>query len=140
MLATRTQLKFYSLVYLVNLFDHILQQVSCDAYAVDMLTYMRPRGNYHKFYYTLVVCVIRSITPLIYLFRTTSGVTLSKFLYRNMEIYVRFCNLVDWSLYGRDLVHTCLWHSPLNSTMRLFVYGCAVQVLLTVQYTWTHIM
>ena len=23
---------------------------------------------------------------------------------------VRFCNLIDWSLYGRDFVHTCLWH------------------------------
>ena len=53
---------------------------------------------------------------------------------------VRFCNLIDWSLYGRDFVHTCLWHGPLNSTMCLFAYGRAVQVLLTVQYTWTHIM
>ena len=53
---------------------------------------------------------------------------------------VRFCNLIDWSLYGRDFVHTCLWHGPLNSTKCLFVYGRAVQVLLTVQYTWTHIM
>ena len=35
---------------------------------------------------------------------------------------VRFCNLVDWILYGRDFVHTCLWHGPLNSTMCLFVY------------------
>ena len=53
---------------------------------------------------------------------------------------VRFCNLIDWSLYDRDFVHTCLWHGPLNSTRCLFVYGRAVQVLLTVQYTWTHIM
>ena len=53
---------------------------------------------------------------------------------------VRFCNLIDWSLYGRDFVHTCLWHGPLNSTRCLFVYGRAVQVLLTVQYTRTHIM
>ena len=55
-------------------------------------------------------------------------------------ILVRFCNLIDWSLYGRDFVHTCLWHGPLNSTRCLFVYGRAVQVLLTVQYTRTHIM
>ena len=38
------------------------------------------------------------------------------------------------------LVHTCLGHNPLNSTDCLFVYGCAVQMLLTVQYTRTHIM
>ena len=36
--------------------------------------------------------------------------------------------------------HPPLWHGPLNSTMCLFVYGHAVQVLLTVQYTRTHIM
>ena len=53
---------------------------------------------------------------------------------------VRFCNLIDWSLYGRDFVHTCLWYGPLNSTRCLFAYGHAVQVLLTVQYTQTHIM
>ena len=57
-----------------------------------------------------------------------------------LDTPVRFCNLIDWSLYGRDFVHTCLWHGPLNSTMYLFVYGRAVQVLLAVQYTRTHIM
>ena len=36
------------------------------------------------------------------------------------------------------LIHTCLGHTTLNSTDGLFMYGCAVQVLLTVQYTWTH--
>ena len=67
-------------------------------------------------------------------------VALGELLILQRTLRVRFCNLIDWSLYGRDFVHTCLWHSPLNSTRCLFVYGCAVQVLLTVQYTRTHIM
>ena len=37
-------------------------------------------------------------------------------------------------------VHTCLGHSPLNLTRWSIWYGRAVQVLLTVQYMWTHIM
>ena len=53
---------------------------------------------------------------------------------------VRFIQPLWLEFLLQRLVHTCLGHNTLNSTECLFMYGRAVQVLLTVQYIWTHTM